>query len=240
MQKIYENIAKKKYNDITIKLLEKNMIKFLKKRGYSVYKDRFSAESLSSFEFDIKTFIDVGVFNGTPVFYEMFHSKKIVMIDPIPDISERVYPYIGRGFDVEVINAGAGSDEATISLNVAGSCSSFLERKDGLGKNPYSFDARVAPLDILLSERNITGPFGLKIDTEGFELEVLKGASQTLLDTQFVFAEVNLSRRFDRSYKPSEVIGLLADHGFELSVPIPHSRHTRYFDALFTRKGEYR
>jgi hypothetical protein len=91
----------------------------------------------------------------------------------------------------------------------------------------------VAPLDELLGEIDAKGPFGIKIDTEGFELEVLKGARAVLSETAFVFAEVNLTERFEGSYRPSELIGFLADHGFELADPIPNAQHARHFDGLF-------
>lgn len=221
-------------------IIERRLAKFLRRRGYFVGKgrnqsERYSVDYLSTYAFDIATFVDVGVLDGTPVFYELFKDRKIVMVDPLPKLDARVKHWADRGLDTVVINAGAGAAEGVANLTVAGEFSSFLKRLDGRGDTTRHAEARIATLDTLLAERHIEGPFGLKIDTEGFELEVLKGATQTLRNTKFVFAEVNLAHRFEGSYRPSQMFSILAENGFELADPIPNANHSRHFDGLFVK-----
>ena len=222
--------------------LQRRAAAYLKAGGYFIGKgrnqsDRYSTAYLSTFNFKINTLLDIGVLDGSPVFYELFSDKRIAMVDPLPDLTQRAQPWIEKGLDVEIINAGAGREEGTMTLNISGPYSSFLQRTDGRGAPETTAVARVAPLDKLLKERGLKGPYGLKIDTEGFELEVIKGAPETLKDTAFVFAEVNLAKRFEGSYTPSQFIGELAKHGFELVDPIPNAKHSRHFDGLFMRTG---
>lgn len=220
--------------------IERRLAKYLRRRGFFVGKgrnqsDRYSVEYLSTYAFDIATFVDVGVLDGSPVFYELFKDKKIVMVDPLPKLEAKVKHWADQGLETVVINAGAGAAEGVANLTVAGEFSSFMRRMDGRGGSTRQVEARVAKLDTLLAERHIDGPFGLKIDTEGFELEVLKGATQTLRNTKFVFAEINLVERFEGSYRPSEMFEVLAQHGFELADPIPNANHSRHFDGLFVK-----
>lgn len=221
--------------------LERRAAKFLRRKGYFVGKgrngsDRYSKEYLATYNFEIATLVDVGVLDGSPVFYDLFADRKVVMVDPLPDLAERTEHWKSAGLNLEIINAGAGSSNSSLQLNIAEEYSGFLDRLDGFGKPTAQRTVRVAPLDDLLAERGIKGPYGLKIDTEGYELEVLKGASRTLTDTIFVFAEVNLTERFADSYRPSELISYLADHGFELADPIPNAKHSRHFDGLFVKR----
>jgi FkbM family methyltransferase len=218
--------------------LERRAAKFLRRRGYFVgqgrdLSDRYSASYLASYGFQISTLVDVGVLDGSPVFYELFGDRKIVAVDPLPDIARRMKPWQDQGLDIVIVNAGAGAEHTSMELNISGPYSGFLPRLDGKGRDRGRATVRVAPLDELLGEIGAKGPFGIKIDTEGFELEVLKGARAVLSETAFVFAEVNLTERFEGSYRPSELIGFLADHGFELADPIPNAQHARHFDGLF-------
>jgi hypothetical protein len=96
-------------------------------------------------------------------------------------------------------------------------------------------------LDKLLEERGWKPPFAIKIDTEGYEHHVIAGATKLLEQTQFVIAEVSVSRRFEESYTFAEFVAQMDEHGFELFDLLDGMRswHGRVFfvDALFTRKS---
>ncbi|KGE01634.1 hypothetical protein JL39_04505 [Rhizobium sp. YS-1r] len=91
--------------------------------------------------------------------------------------------------------------------------SSFLKRQD------HADSSRTVPvvrLDEFLAAGGFAPPFGLKIDTEGFEIEVLKGCSGIMKDVEFVIAECSIKRMFQNGYKFSELIQIMADYGFQL------------------------
>ena len=72
--------------------------------------------------------------------------------------------------------------------------------------NVISAKVQLKTLDTYCSENNVAGIDFLKIDTEGFELEVLQGAEKLLASKnirciQFEFNEVNIvKRRFIRDF----------------------------------------
>jgi FkbM family methyltransferase len=79
----------------------------------------------------------------------------------------------------------------------------------------------VTTLDKIAAETNIDRIDLLKIDVEGFEFEVMKGAAQILEKTCAVIVEVSLVRQTGKSSPLVEMLELLTKHGFEVVNVIP-------------------
>jgi len=96
--------------------------------------------------------------------------------------------------------------------------SSFLARTDrtSSGKQVEKREVAVKTLDTLMEEYGFEPPFGLKIDTEGFEDQVVRGATNFLRRTQFVIAEVSVAERFLESYTFAEFTELMDENDFFL------------------------
>lgn len=125
-----------------------------------------------------------------------------------------------------------------MTLNEASGRSSILERTEltsGQIKARYTVD--VITFDDLIDEFNPEGPFGLKIDTEGFEIEVLKGIKKHSKEIKFIICEASIKNRFVNGYRFSELIATLAANGFELfSVLNIPKRVSRFYDCLFLQR----
>lgn len=82
-------------------------------------------------------------------------------------------------------------------------------------------------------------PFGLKIDTEGFEVQVIEGASKFLQETQFVISEVPVADRFEGGYSFAEFIALMNKHGFSvcdiLDIGRADSSEVTFMDLVFKK-----
>ena len=94
--------------------------------------------------------------------------------------------------------------------------SSILERTQ-LPPTEFQTEERQIPvttLDSLMGEHGFEPPFGLKIDAEGFEYQIMRGARAFLRETQFVIAEVSVTERFKESYVLSEFTELMDRNGF--------------------------
>jgi len=185
------------------------------------------------------TVIDVGVHKGTPALYAAFPNAQYLLVEPIkervPDL-EKILTTI-RG---EYVIAAAGAQEGTATLRIepAPAASSLLDRASGSvkGADLERREVTVVTLDGLVAERNLEGPFGLKVDTEGFELEVIYGATTMLESCQFVIAEMTTSRRrFRAGYRSVELIDEMSTHGFLVRAVMHSTRN--YADVLFVRKG---
>lgn len=212
----------------------------LSEAGYSLSIDKFSADFLPSLNLDIATLIDVGVHFGTPKLYESYPKAKMVLVEPLPEARKAVDKRYSPIYDIDFIHCAAGETEDTLELHLTGSGSSLLE-KHGL-ENDQRYKGKlsvpVRRLDDIM--KPYAGPFGLKIDVEGFELSVLKGAVETLKQTQFVIAEVSVRPRFKGSYSFAEIVSWLDLHGFKfLAVLNDGPGINAFFDCMFVRADSH-
>ncbi|UHD15467.1 FkbM family methyltransferase [Thiocapsa bogorovii] len=190
----------------------------------------------------IDTVIDIGVASGTPLLYEAFPDARLILIDPCAETALLTNECL-RGRSTEFLNFAVGSLSGKISINVDKgklSRTSVLQRT-ALTERNTEFEERqveMETLDELLKNYNL-GKALLKIDTEGYELEVLKGGVESLNRIKFVLAEVSVSSRFIGSYRFEELINYMSNSGYQvrsiLSAPKNNEGTIRYVDALFVR-----
>lgn len=221
-------------------LTDEERIRF-SRLGIFVMPNKFTTTYLSRFDFKASALIDVGVANGTPELYKLFSGKTIYLIDPLPDLKQRVSSF---NFDAQtktkIYNVACGQHAGAATLHLQG---------DDIGKStlgkPYaiqgrntikSIEVKVSTLDDIVIPSD--GPFGLKVDTEGAELSVLKGATTTLAMCEFVIAEVSIKRRYEDGYYFSELCSLMGKHGFEpIEILNPIWRVHIFWDLLFVRRN---
>lgn len=185
----------------------------------------------------IGTVFDVGVSKGTRELYAAFPDAYYVLVEPLrenlPDLDAILERHRG-----EYVLAAAGAESGRATLNVEPArrgMSSLLDRKSGTatGDEVERREVPVVTLDEISGSRDLPRPYGVKIDTEGFELEVVRGAGRTLRETVFVIAETSTRRRFDGGYRAIDLFAELRRHGF---VPFDLLRSTkRFVDVLFMR-----
>jgi len=211
--------------------------------GDSAEPGGWSAENLRKEGLHPATVIDVGAGSGTPALYRAFPEAHHVLIEPLgefePALRERLAKWSGELLRTAV---GESPGEATLYVNSRRPVmSSLLQTASGQPQAEGVTEHRrvsVTTVDALLEEHSWQPPFGLKIDTEGTEDMVVKGAGRLLEQTQFVIAEVWAVSPFEGGYTFGEFVSLMESLGFELRdvLEVRRSRMTRelmYADALF-------
>jgi FkbM family methyltransferase len=200
-------------------------------------------ENLAKPEFSPATVVDVGAGNGTPTLYEAFPAAHRVLIEPLQEWAESLEHRVTHHGD-EFLPIAVGDSKGTVTIHVDPDfpwISSVLESRWIAGRPSVDREIEMTTLDDLLGERKWQTPLGLKIDTEGFEDRVIKGATRFLTETQFVIVEINVEKRFEDSYSFADFIALMDSHGFALcdildgSKPSPTGT-VSYVDGLFCRK----
>ena len=134
------------------------------------------------------------------------------------------------------VNKAVGASPGVLSLNVQGAKTSFAERTELTRRNGPSerYEVEVTTLDSVIEELKPARPIGLKIDTEGFEVEVLKGLNKFSSDIAFAICEVSIRRRFINAYRFSDVILSMKEKGLEFyTVLNAVKRRPRFYDVLF-------
>ena len=75
----------------------------------------------------------------------------------------------------------------------------------------------------------------LKIDTEGYELEVLKGLEDKINDIKFIYFEHHYDNMIEKNYKFSDIHDLLTSKGFNKSFKI-RMPFRKSFDYIYKKK----
>lgn len=192
-----------------------------------------------------QTIVDVGVAGGTFELYDAFPDAHIVLVEPLPDLHDDAFEKIQKTYEnVTVLPFAAGADasEKVIHVETRGfSKSSILERTE-LTKLSTGTEHRrisICRLDTLLSDSGVPAPFGIKIDTEGYDLNVVKGASGVYQSIDFIISEVSVAKRFEDSYTFAEFIEYMDSIDFEAIDLLAAGRDrncTRFLDLAFKRK----
>ncbi|MDQ4143471.1 MAG: FkbM family methyltransferase [Actinomycetota bacterium] len=148
----------------------------------------------------------------------------------------------GRTPEVHLNRVALGSveEERPFFEHESSSMSSFLPLGlDGWGAVQKSSFVPVTTIDAYCHRRGIDQIDLLKIDTQGFELEVLAGATRVLGEGRvtFVLLEVNFAPIYEGSPSFHDLSTVLFEHGFVL-VSLYNLHHVKHragwADALFT------
>lgn len=168
--------------------------------------------------FEPMTVIDVGVARGTPPLYEAFPHARLVLVEPLEEARPHLEAIATRYPNVACVVAAAGARAGRITLNVHRD----MERTSQYWESDFREteitrrEVPVVPLDQLRRELALVPPFLLKLDVQGAELDVLAGAQETLIDTEYLIVEVSLFQSFDEGPLFADVVSYLHRHQFVL------------------------
>lgn len=185
------------------------------------------------------TIIDVGVSRGTPWLYRSFPSTRFLLVDPLPGFEKTL---IKPPRTYECLNLGLGAEPGEMELDLRGPRSS-LHKWSEKTKAPSEgkVKVRIGTLDDLISTHVPEGSIGLKIDTEGHEIEVIRGLDKHRDRVEFIISECSIRRRFSDDYRFSELIAEYAAKGFEFYnfLSMQQVRPVHY-DCIFLKSGDRR
>jgi FkbM family methyltransferase len=170
---------------------------------------------LSRLGFKPQTVIDVGVAYQTSELYEAFKDADILLIEPLVEF-EPFLRKICSSYHAQYVLAAAGETAGTAVLNVRPDKigSSLLSEVEGSAVESSPRTVAVITIDEACMERNLRGPFLIKVDVQGAELQVLSGAKRTLQETEAVLLEVSLFGFWVGSPQFYDVIAYMKECGF--------------------------
>jgi len=201
----------------------------------------WSLENLRRCGFRPASVIDVGAFIGewTRRTRAIWPEAKYLMIEPQPNKQERLRALCNDSVSLEWALLGRAESEAVrFHMDDFGNSSVFESVQN---KTEIAESLPMKTLDSVVAERKMTGPFLLKADVQGYELEVLRGANETLRNVEVILLEVSTLPYNVGAPLFSDVVAFMADRRFFV-YDVCHL-HRRYadqavfqMDVLFARE----
>jgi FkbM family methyltransferase len=194
--------------------------KLIRACGYDVRRRRWTPQHLAQL-LSARTVVDVGVAFGTWELYRAFPEARFLLIEPLRDYASDL-ERIAEQYRCDIVYKALGEVEERRKIHVDPQIltrSSLHERTEltRTGSTLQEREIEVTTLDSLLdSYPDLEGPLLLKIDTEGYELNVIRGGDAFLQRTDVVIAEVSVAERFSGSYAFAEFIAAMDERGFSV------------------------
>ncbi len=199
---------------------------------------------------DIEYFVDVGAHKGEFLSYLLkLKHKKIYVFEP----QKKIFKILSKNFKenkkIKFFNVALGDKnlEKTFYINKLSLTSTFsVSKKTSFSKiknfllnskNSYiqKYLIKTKKLDDIIINKGINNLF-LKIDVEGFELNVLKGAKKLLTTkVKYILVEKQFFQLY-KNYSPKQVEAFLKKNNYKLikkfTYPLLH-----FQDNLYVKKN---
>lgn len=176
---------------------------------------------------ELASVVDVGANVGQfSLLVTTLHPRaRVFAFEPLPDAGDRFARLFAGNGKVRLHRAALGPERgsATLHISARNDSSSLLpiaeaQRRIFPGTQEVgTIGVPVGPLADFVTRAELIAPALLKIDVQGFELEVLRGAA-TLLDAfEWLYVEVSWVALYEGQALADEVVAFVSAHGFALS-----------------------
>jgi FkbM family methyltransferase len=173
---------------------------------------KFGLSAMAKRGFSPRTVVDVGAFEGdwSTLAREIWPQSRLLMFEPNIQKQARISVVansLGASLFCELLGA---DDGAPASFNVMESGSSVLSERSPLDR--IVEHRKLRRMDTVIEE--LESPVFVKIDTQGYELEVLKGAQKILPKIDAILLEVAIIEINEGAPLLDEVVVFLKRLGF--------------------------
>jgi FkbM family methyltransferase len=173
---------------------------------------------------------------------------RIVSFEPIPSLGDELRAMQTRDSDWTVESVALGAESGDLRLNVSrrSDFSSFRNPNATarelfpLSETAQTISVPVLTLDDYVMRSSPEAPYFLKLDTQGFDNEVVKGAQNTLHGCQAILCELSVIQMYEGQIDWKSMIDMLNTQGFRLAGLYPVTRTKTLevieFDCLMVRR----
>lgn len=194
------------------------------------------------------TLIDVGANKGqfSAIARHVRPDLAIVAFEPLPEPRARYEKIIGQPYRLHGCALGAAETSAEFFVTDRADSSSLL-RPGASQQEAYGVSLErtlvvpVRRLDGCVAASDLVAPVLLKIDTQGGELETLKGATGLFAAIDHIYVELSFHELYEGQPLADDVICFLRHHGYRLAgvynMSVTGSMGQTQADMLFVRAG---
>jgi FkbM family methyltransferase len=174
--------------------------------------------------FRIATVVDIGANKGQFALLArwLYPHATIYSFEPLMEPAARFRQVLGRHARLYETAIGSTDDQTTIYVSKRADSSSLLpigKQSDVFPGTDLQEERRVsvAALPKFLNADDIVSPALLKIDVQGYEIEVLRGCGALLRAFSVVYVECSFVELYRGQALVGDVISCLAEYGFRLA-----------------------
>ena len=203
--------------------------------GYEITKVEFGRDLWSDVKTvlaagEIKTVFDVGANEGQSAreFLRHFPQARIFSFEPTPTTFQQLARFAGAQPRLTPVNKALGETPGRVAFNE----NAFHQTNSILTANPRGeeylgpavidcqrkIEVEMTTLDAFCRQESVAGIDLLKMDVQGFELSVLKGAQEFLSARKIgcIVLEVSFISLYENQASPQDLINRLAGHQYDL------------------------
>ncbi|KAB2912264.1 MAG: FkbM family methyltransferase [Hyphomicrobiaceae bacterium] len=192
--------------------------------------------------YSLKTIVDVGAFRGkwAMAVGRVFPESRIIMVEAQEEnrgFLDAAVAELGTRATYEIALLGA-EEKVSVPFYSLGSGSSIYAEMTSHGLAAATVNKSMTTLSAVLGKLDASNPDFIKLDVQGAEIEVMKGAMQALETATLLQAELSVTPYNAGAPLAADVIEFMGDLGFGLYdlfglVRAGDREQISQFDALF-------
>jgi FkbM family methyltransferase len=159
-------------------------------------------------------FFDIGANVGTYTIWAAECGAEVIALEPAADTFGLLLENVAlNGYRVQAIQAGASARFGTARFTAGRDSGNHLDPNGPV-------EAKLVTIDSLIGERRVVG---MKVDVEGFEIDVLQGCTRALSERRIGLIQLEWNAQSQRVVATDRrpVVDLLSQHGYQLFRPDP-------------------
>lgn len=187
------------------------------RRSFQMASVEWSLRNMRALGFRPRRVVDVGAYvgNWTRMAKSIFPEARVLMLEAQPSKEPEMrracdeYPPGEVSYRITLLGPEEREGVRFYELETG---SSVLSEQSSIARTEVTYPMRT--LDGVLAGAGFAGADLLKLDVQGYELEVLKGASETLAGAEAVLMEVSLLRVNEGAPLVRDVLNFMGERGF--------------------------
>lgn len=193
--------------------------------------------------------VDIGGADGTMsiIFSKAFDKANIYVFEPIESTYSVLKDNVTDYPNIIAVNKGLGSKEAKINIHLANriTASSLFQMEEQIADPFFSENLMgkgVEEVEISTLDKELPADIQvniIKIDVQGYELEVLRGGMQTLKRTNIVVLEMQNHRLYRNAPEYYDLDKFLRENNFSLYNIVPSIRLSKKlyeWDSIYVNR----
>jgi FkbM family methyltransferase len=179
----------------------------------------WSLENLRRLEFAPAMILDIGAYKGewTAMVRRVFPEAQILMLEAqeerVPDLEVVRKAHAGKT-DYRISLLGADNREDAIFNKYPNAPTGNSVLTGWKSGNKFQVKCKMRTVDSVLADVDLPAPEFIKLDVQGYELEVLKGATKALQSCQVVLMEVSLIDMYQKNPLLHDVTAFMNERDF--------------------------